>query len=99
MPSKTPRKHLDEDLKRVEALHAKARILEDRGEPARLVQDVRLSSVALAVGAMDAYLFDQVGDQALLTAVHPARNREEQYLKRVEIGSHWRILPARNSLL
>ena len=44
-------------------------------------------------------LFDQVGGDVLLVAVHPPRYGKEQHLKRVEIGSHWRILPAPNSLL
>ena len=52
-----------------------------------------------AEGALAGRCLDQVGDHVLLTAVHPARNREEQYMKRVEIGSRWRILPAPNSLL
>jgi len=36
--------------------------MEAAGEPLRLVQDVRLSGVALAVGAMDAYLCDAYVD-------------------------------------
>lgn len=62
MPSKTPRKHLEEDLRRVEALRAQARTLERSGASADLVRDVRLSAVALAVGAMDAYLCDLYAD-------------------------------------
>src|ERR1700733_10013916 len=41
--------------------------MEDAGEPERLCRDLRLSSIALAVGALDAYLCDAYVD--CLTAV------------------------------
>ncbi len=44
-------------------------------------------------------LFDQVGDHVLPVAVHSARNRQEQHLKWVRIGSYWLILSARNPML
>lgn len=59
---RTARKHFDEDLRRVEDVLFKADAMETAGEPFRLFQDVRLSGVALAVGAMDAYLCDAYVD-------------------------------------
>ena len=47
--------------------HAFSRAMQDAGDPDRLCEDFRLSSVALAVGALDAYLCDAYVD--CLTAV------------------------------
>jgi len=35
---------------------------------------------------------DQVGDDVLLVTVHPSGKRRQQYLQRLEIGSHAAIL-------
>lgn len=61
MPN-TARTHFDEDIGRVEALLAHARQLENNGDPERVWQDIRLSAVAMSIGAMDAYLCDKYVD-------------------------------------
>ena len=66
MPT-TFRTHFNDDITRTENLLARSRAMQDAGEPERLYQDIRLSSVALAVGALDAYLCDAYVD--CLTAV------------------------------
>lgn len=66
MPT-TFRTHFNEDIARAESLLARSQVMENASEPERLFKDVRLSSVALAVGALDAYLSDAYVD--CLTAV------------------------------
>jgi hypothetical protein len=41
----------------------------------------------------DPVLFHQIFDDLLLVAVDPSRERYEQHLQRVEVGSHGRIVP------
>jgi hypothetical protein len=64
---RTPRKHFNEDIVRAENMVQLAASMEDDCSELRLVQDVRLSAVSLAVGAMDAYFCDAYVD--CLTAV------------------------------
>jgi hypothetical protein len=71
------RTHSNEDIGRAENLLARSHVMEDAGEPGQLYKDVRLSSVALAVGALDAYLSDAYVD--CLTAVLRAYTLEREY--------------------
>ena len=66
MPT-TFRTHFNDDITRAENILARSRAMQNAGEPERLCRDVRLSSIALAVGALDAYLCDAYVD--CLTAV------------------------------
>lgn len=58
----TARRHFDQDILRAEAMLNQARELDRSGGDARLVQDVRIAAVSMAVGAMDAYLCDKYVD-------------------------------------
>lgn len=69
----TFRKHFDQDIKRAEELQVLSSSLQAAGSPRRLYQDVRLSGVALAVGALDAYLCDAYVD-CLTTVLKSYRN-------------------------
>lgn len=61
MPS-TFRVHFNQDIARAEAMLAKSDAMLANGEPSLLCADTRCSSVALAVGALDAYLCDAFVD-------------------------------------
>ena len=50
MPT-TFRTHFNDDITRAENILARSRAMQGAGEPERLYKDLRLSSVALAVGA------------------------------------------------
>jgi hypothetical protein len=63
----TFRTHFDNDITRAENILARSLAMQGGGEPERLYKDIRLSSIALAVGALDAYLCDAYVD--CLTAV------------------------------
>jgi hypothetical protein len=60
--SNTPFAHFTEDITRARKLLDHANSLERARRSSRLYNDVRLSSVALAVGALDAYLCDKYSD-------------------------------------
>lgn len=62
MPT-TARKHFDDDIGRAWAVHGLASGIEDR----ELAADIARSSVALAVGALDAYLCDAFVDSLART--------------------------------
>lgn len=74
MPT-TFRTHFNDDINRAENILALSRVMENAGEPERLYKDLRWSSVALAVGALDAYLCDAYVD--CLTAVLRAYTQEQ----------------------
>lgn len=61
MSLETPRKHFDEDYKRAKSLHEKAHSLQKNGDD-QIAKDIRLSAVAMSVGAMDAYFCDAYVD-------------------------------------
>lgn len=61
MPA-TARRHFRGDIARAKAMLDHARDLETAIADKRLVQDVRISAMALAVGALDAYLCDAYVD-------------------------------------
>jgi hypothetical protein len=63
----TFRMHFNDDIARAENILSRSQAMHGAGEPERLCQDLQLSSVALAVGALDAYLCDAYVD--CLTAV------------------------------
>jgi len=65
----TARRHFDEDITRAEAVLAHARSQEQASSPARLIGDIRLSAVAMAVGALDAYFCDAYVD-CLTSVLH-----------------------------
>lgn len=67
MPN-TARHHFDEDIQRAEALHGHA-----DGLPGRLATDTRSAAIAMAVGAMDAYLCDAYVD-CLTSVLRAYRN-------------------------
>lgn len=58
----TARVHFNEDNQRSIAMLDQAKALEDAGAEQRLCQDIRISAIALSVGAMDAYLCDKYVD-------------------------------------
>ncbi len=58
----TPFAHFTEDITRSRSLLNHANSLERSRRSNRLVNDIRLASVALAVGSMDAYLCDKYSD-------------------------------------
>lgn len=58
----TARAHFNEDNQRSVAMLDQAKTLEDAGAEQRLCQDIRISAIALSVGAMDAYLCDKYVD-------------------------------------
>ncbi len=62
MTLRTPRKHFDEDINRAHDMIRMSKDKDSDGAGERLVHDVRLSAVALAVGAMDAYFSDAYVD-------------------------------------
>lgn len=66
MPT-TFRTHFNEDIGRAEVIFQKSEQMLAAGEPPRLCIDLRLSAMALAVGALDAYFCDAYVD--CLTAV------------------------------
>lgn len=78
MPT-TAKNHFDDDIARAFALHAMAKALQDAGNTTQLPKDIRGSSVALAVGAMDAYFCDKYVD-CLTTAL-------QSYSARTWVGS------------
>jgi hypothetical protein len=63
----TFRTHFNDDIARAENIFYRSEAMLAAGEPGRLCLDVRLSAVAMAVGALDAYLCDAYVD--CLTAV------------------------------
>jgi hypothetical protein len=65
--SNTSRAHFDEDIIRSEGMLDHARDLEADGSARRTFQDIRVASLAMSIGAMDAYLCDKYVD--CLTAV------------------------------
>lgn len=69
----TPRRHFDEDIRRAEAMLALAKAQEEEGADERLVDDLRLSSVSVAVGALDAFLCDLYVD-CLTSVLRAYRN-------------------------
>ena len=58
----TARTHFDEDLTRAEEMLGHAKLMQDAGTQERLCQDIRIASIATAIGAMDAYLCDKYVD-------------------------------------
>jgi len=58
----TARIHFDEDIKRSQEMLNHAKSLEDSNKTKQLCQDIRIAAIALAVGAMDAYLCDKYVD-------------------------------------
>jgi hypothetical protein len=59
---RTPRKHFNEDIDRAHDMIRLSKSMDNEAAGERLVHDVRLSAVALAVGAMDAYFSDAYVD-------------------------------------
>ena len=68
-------KHFEEDMDRAWNLLQEARTLERAGRPSALHRDLRHAALAMAVGAMDAYLCDAYVD--CLTSVLKAYTRGE----------------------
>lgn len=71
----TARNHFDEDIARAAALVTRAQLMAGANEPDRLVGDLRLSGLAMAVGALDAYFCDKYTD--CLTSVLRSFSRGE----------------------
>lgn len=61
-PKRTPRRHFDEDIGRAHQMLELSQNMEKDEAGERLFQDVRMSAIALAVGAMDAYFCDAYVD-------------------------------------
>lgn len=94
MPN-TTRTHFDEDITRAEELATLANDLERGCRPEPLWRDVSLSSVAMAVGAMDAYFCDKYVD--CLTCALRKYSRNE-WVGRFPAGYGKTLIPAGHAL-
>ena len=62
MADTTARIHFDEDIQRAETMLKQAKTVESTNPNTRLCYDIRISAIALSVGAMDAYFCDKYVD-------------------------------------